>query len=111
MPVLNSVAKLAMKPIPRMLSPWTHSIADYHVIGAFSASAGWFWKRSKRVALASLICGAAELAVSLLTDYPGGVKKLSSFRAHRDIDLGLARRPPLCRNSLRSKMNPKRSFS
>jgi hypothetical protein len=31
-----------------------------------------------------------ELAVSLLTDYPGGVKKAISSRVHRDIDLGLA---------------------
>lgn len=40
--------------------------------------------------MASLICDAAELAVSVLTDYPGGVKKVISFRAHRDIDPGLA---------------------
>ena len=90
MPVLNSVAKLAMKPVPRMISPGAHSIADYLTVGSFLASAGWFWQRSKRAALASMICGAAELAVSVLTDYPGGVKKVISFRAHRNIDLGLA---------------------
>jgi hypothetical protein len=28
--------------------------------------------------------------VSLLTDYPGGVRKWISFRRHREIDLGLA---------------------
>jgi hypothetical protein len=110
MPVLNSVAKLAMKPIPRMLSPWTHSIADYHVIGAFSASARWFWKRSKRAALASLICGAAELAVSLLTDYPGGVKQLIGFRAHRDIDLGLAAMTATMPEFLAFKDEPEKKF-
>ena len=90
MPVLNNVAKLAMKPVPRTISPKVHSIADYLTVGSFLASAGWFWQRSKRAALVSLICGAAELGVSLITDYPGGFKKVISFRAHRDIDMGLA---------------------
>jgi len=90
MPILNSATKLAMKPLPRALSPKAHSIADYVTVGAFFASAGWFWRRSKRAALAALICGAAELAVDLLTDYPGGIKRVISFRAHHDIDLGLA---------------------
>jgi hypothetical protein len=44
----------------------------------------------KRAALAAVICGGVDLAVSLLTDYPGGAKKLISFRARREIDLGLA---------------------
>ena len=53
-------------------------------------SAVFFWQRSKRAALAALICGGAELAVSLMTDYPGGVRKVISFRTHGEIDLGLA---------------------
>jgi len=110
MPVLNSVAKLAMKPLPRIISPRAHSIADYLTVGAFLASAGWFWKRSKRAALASLICGAAELAVSLLTDYPGGVKKVISFRAHRDIDLGLAAMTAIMPEFLAFKDEPEKKF-
>ena len=90
MPMLNTVAKMAMKPIPRMLSPKAHSILDFVMAGSFLASVGWFWPRSKRAAIAALICGTAELAVSLLTDYPGGIKKVITFRAHRDIDIGLA---------------------
>jgi hypothetical protein len=90
MPILNTVAKVAIKPVPPVLSPKAHSIADYMIVGSFFACAGWFWPRSKRAALAALICGAAELAVNLLTDYPGGIRKLISFRGHRDIDLGLA---------------------
>jgi hypothetical protein len=53
-------------------------------------TAAWFWGRSKRAAVAALISGGAELAVNLLTDYPGGVKKVIHFRTHRNIDLGLA---------------------
>jgi hypothetical protein len=59
MPILNSVAKAAMKPVPRTLSPKAHSIADYVMVGSFFATGGWFWRRSKRAALASLICGGA----------------------------------------------------
>ncbi|MCU1299803.1 MAG: hypothetical protein JWQ87_87 [Candidatus Sulfotelmatobacter sp.] len=40
--------------------------------------------------MAAVICGGAKLAVSLLTDYPGGAKKVFGFRARREIDLGLA---------------------
>jgi hypothetical protein len=52
-------------------------------------TAAWFWGRNKRAAIAALISGGAELAVSFLTNYPGGAKKVISFRTHRDIDFGL----------------------
>ena len=90
MPILNNLAKVVAKPIPRMISPKAHAVADYITIGSFLVSAGFFWQRSKRAALAALICGVAELAVVLLTDYPGGLKRVISFRTHGEIDLGLA---------------------
>jgi hypothetical protein len=52
-------------------------------------SAAWFWKRNKRAAIGALVAGGAELTVSLLTNYPGGVKKVIDLRTHRDIDFGL----------------------
>jgi hypothetical protein len=58
--------------------------------GSLLVTAAWFWSRSKRAAIGALVSGAAELAVSLLTNYPGGVKKVINFRTHRDIDFGLA---------------------
>ena len=90
MPLLNSVTKIAAKPLPRMISPKAHAVIDLISVGTFFAAATFFWRRSKRATLAALICGASELAVSLLTDYPGGVKKVISFRTHGEIDLGLA---------------------
>ena len=90
MPILNSLARAVAKPIPRMVSPKAHAVLDYVTVGSFLVGAGFFWMRSKRAALASLICGGAELAVMLLTDYPGGVKKVINFRTHGEIDLGLA---------------------
>ena len=90
MPILNNLAKIVAKPIPRSVSPEAHAFFDYTTIALFLMSAGLFWQRSKRASVASLICGGAELAVVLLTDYPGGLKKVINFRTHGEIDLGLA---------------------
>lgn len=89
MPILTSAAQIAAKPFPKAISPQAHAVIDYLTVGAFFMSAAWFWGRSKRAAIAALISGGAELAVSLLTNYPGGVKKVINFRTHRDIDFGL----------------------
>lgn len=90
MPVLNSLTKMVAKPIPRVVTPKAHAMIDYASVGLFLGSAAWFWRRNKRAAVASLISGGAELAVMLLTDYPGGVKKFISFNKHREMDYGLA---------------------
>ena len=42
------------------------------------------------VAIAAMICGAAQLATVLMTDFPGGVADIISFRTHGKIDMGLA---------------------
>lgn len=90
MPILNSLTKIAAKPIPRVISPKAHAACDYTSVGMFLGAAAFFWRRNKRAAMASLICGGAELAIMLLTDYPGGVKDSLSFSTHREMDYGLA---------------------
>lgn len=90
MPVLNTLVKVATRPLPRMISPKAHAILDYAIAGSFFTAAALFWRRNKRAALASLVCGGARVAVSLLTDYPGGARRTIRFHARRDIDLGLA---------------------
>jgi hypothetical protein len=90
MPILNTAAKLLVKPLPKIISPKAHAILDYMTAGSFLMSAAWFWRRNKRAALAALICAGSDLVVNLLTDYPGGVDKAISFRIHGEIDLGLA---------------------
>jgi hypothetical protein len=90
MPVFNSLAKIVAKPIPRIVTPRMHHVADYVTMGVFLGGAAWFWGRNKRAALGALLCGGAELAVVLLTDYRGEMKKLISFRTHREMDYGLA---------------------
>src|ERR1700688_1867328 len=90
MPVLNSLARMVAKPIPRMITPKAHAMIDYASVGLFLGTAAWFWRRNRRAAVASLVCGGAELAIMLLTNYPGGVTKLISFSTHREMDYGLA---------------------
>lgn len=90
MAIFNTAAKMALKPISKFLSPRAHEFMDYVSVGAFLISAARFWSRNKRAALAAAICGGTQLAVSLLTDYPGGANKAISFRLHGEIDLGLA---------------------
>ena len=90
MRILNSTIRIAAKPFPRAISPQAHAVLDYLTAGSLFLSAAWFWRRSKRAAIGALISGVAELAVSVLTDYPGGVKKVIHFPTHREIDFGLA---------------------
>ncbi len=90
MAIFNTAAKWALKPVPRVISPKAHAFIDYISVGSFLVSAAWFWSHNKRAALAAAICGGTQLAISLLTDYPGGTNKAISFRLHGEIDLGLA---------------------
>ena len=90
MSMLNTVARLVTRPLPRSVSPHGHSIVNYIVAGSFMAGAGLFWRNNKRAAVASLVCGLADLAVTVLTDSPGGVHRVISLSRRREIDLGLA---------------------
>lgn len=90
MPMLNRFVKAATKPIPDMITPRGHAVVDYMIAGAFFAAAAFFWRRNKRAAVGSLLCGSAQLGVSALTDYPGGVRGPIRFLTRRSLDLGLA---------------------
>ena len=90
MSLLQKAVQLLAKPMPKVISPKAHAIADYSTALLFIVGAGMFWKRNKRAAVASLVCAATEVGVAALTDYPGGVKHTISFPLHKKIDLGLA---------------------
>jgi hypothetical protein len=90
MAFVNRVADGVSRRMEKRISPRGHALADYCTIGAFFLGAAVLWRRNRRAALGSLLCGGAELAVSLLTDYPGGITPQISFRAHGRMDRGLA---------------------
>lgn len=88
--MLNTLVKMAVKPLPRMISPKSHAVIDAMVALTFLATAGLFWRRNRRAAAASLLCGATQLGVSALTDYAGRDRKPITFSTRRKLDLGLA---------------------
>jgi hypothetical protein len=90
MPILTSATNMLTKRMPKIISPKAHAVVDYITAGAFLLTGAFCWSRNKRAALGAFVCGGAELATALLTDYPGGVKKAISFRNHGKIDIGLA---------------------
>lgn len=110
MPMLNTVTRIISKPMPRMISPRGHAFFDYFTVGWFFASAARFWKFNKRAAVAALVCGGTGLAVDLLTDYPGGVKKVIHFGTRQEIDLGLAAMAATMPEFLAFKDEPEKKF-
>jgi hypothetical protein len=90
MPVITAVANTLTKPLPRVLSPKAHAVADYLTIGSLLAAAALFWCRNPKASLGAIVCAGAGLATSLLTDYPGGVAKVISYPTHGKIEIGLA---------------------
>jgi hypothetical protein len=90
MAVLNTVAGAVSRRMPKAISPKGHAIVDYLAVAAFFISGAFFWRRNKRAAMSAFFCGGAELALNLLTDYPGGVRPALSLPTHAKVDLGLA---------------------
>jgi hypothetical protein len=90
MPILDKAVKWSANRMPKVINPKTHAFIDYAAAAAFFGMAGLFWKRNKRAAMASLVCGATEVLTAMLTDYPGGVVKQLSFETHGSIDFGMS---------------------
>jgi len=82
--------QMAAGKLPKVIKPRPHAIIDYAVAGWFVLMGALLWRRDKRVAVGSLICGGATAVNSLLTDYPGGMLRVTSYRNHGRIDAGIA---------------------
>ncbi len=76
--------------LPKVIGPKAHAIIDYGMAASFFIVGGLLWKKSKRAAISSFICGGSELTTAMLTDYPGGVAKVISFPTHGKIDAGFS---------------------
>ena len=90
MPVLQKGVAAVANRMPKVISPKAHAIIDYATVGSWFALGIWMMGRSKRAGISALICGGAELATTLITDFPGGVADVISFPTHLKIDMGLA---------------------
>lgn len=90
MPLMQKGVSMLANRMPKAINPTTHAVIDYVVAASFFVMAATFSRRGhKRAAISAIACGTAATANSLLTDYPGGVFKIITFRNHGRIDMGL----------------------
>jgi hypothetical protein len=78
------------KELTTMISPAQHAMLDYGVAATFLAFGFSVLARHRPAATLAFVNGAMILGISMLTDYPGGVFRSLSFRAHRTGDIGQA---------------------
>ena len=90
MALLQKGVEMAAGRLPKFIKPQAHAVLDYAVAGTFLLVGALYWRRNRRAAISSFICGGAAAANSLMTDYPGGAWKKISYRTHGKIDAGLA---------------------
>lgn len=76
--------------MPKVISPKTHAIIDYANAGAFLLAGALFWKRNRRAAVGSMLCGIMEAQTAMMTDGPGGLTPIISLETHRKIDAGFS---------------------
>jgi hypothetical protein len=90
MPLLQKAVGVAAGRMPKIIKPHAHAVIDYAVAGTFFLVGALYWRRNKRAAMGSLICGGAATLNAALTDYPGGILKVMSFQTHGKFDAGIA---------------------
>ena len=65
MPLLQKGIAMAAGRMPKIIKPPAHAVFDYLVAGTFLITAGLYWRRSKRAAISSLICGGITKRVHI----------------------------------------------
>jgi hypothetical protein len=90
MPLWQQGLRFAAGRMPKAIQPSTHALIDCAIAGTFLLVAARFWRRNRRAAIGSLICGGAAAANIIFTDYPGGALDAISYKTHGRVDGGLA---------------------
>ncbi len=72
----------------KFISRKTHAVLDY-IVGLLLIAAPWIFRFSEINAArwSAIIVGILVLAMSLITDYEGGVKKMLSMNTHLNMDV------------------------
>jgi len=76
--------------VPKVFDAKGHAVMDYLTAGSFLALGFAFRQRNERASAFAFANGAMIVALSMLTDYPGGVWRTLSFKTHRTVDILLA---------------------
>ena len=90
MPISTKLTELATKPLPKFITPGMHAAIDWSTAGAFITAGALLWRKNKRAAWGSFVCGNLIGSLIFLTDCPGGVWKKISFETHGKVDPGVA---------------------
>lgn len=90
MGMVETSVKAISGRMPKMISPGVHAVIDYAIAGSFFVAGAILWRQKRKAAIASMACGVAEIASAAITDYPGGVKPIISFKTHERLDGALA---------------------
>jgi hypothetical protein len=90
MPLWQHGIRFAARRMPARIGPATHAALDYAIAGTFLLMAAKLWRRNRRAAVGSLLCGGAAAANALLTDYSGGAYDLIDYKTHARVDAALA---------------------
>jgi hypothetical protein len=69
------------------ISPAQHAVLDYGVAATFFGIGAALLSRHRPAANLASLNGAMVLGMSMLTDYPGGLFRVISFRGHRTGDI------------------------
>jgi hypothetical protein len=88
--VMTNTNLTQSKELTKMISPAQHAVLDYGVAATFLGLGFSMLSRHRRAAALAFVNGAMVLGMSLLTNYPGGIFRILSFRAHRTGDIGQA---------------------
>jgi hypothetical protein len=87
---MTNIEATRTRDFTKAISPAQHAVLDYSVAATFLALGFSLLPRHRSAAALALINGTMVLGMSLLTDYPGGVMRRLSFRAHRTGDIAQA---------------------
>ena len=90
MSLLDTGARFAARRMPKVINPSAHAVLDYAIAGTFLLMGARLWRRNRRAAVGSLLCGGAAALNAIVTDYPGGVTPVMDYRTHGRVDATLA---------------------
>jgi hypothetical protein len=76
--------------VPKVIDARTHAIIDYATAGTFLAAGAMLRRKNPAASTFSYMNGLAVIATSMMTNYPGGLWKVFSFKTHGTIDACLA---------------------
>ncbi len=85
MTVSNELVR-ATEDMPKPITPGVHAVLDYGVASTYFAVGIGLKNRHKAASTLAFLNGAMVLGLSMLTDYPGGVWRVISFKSHGVAD-------------------------